>query len=67
MGVEGREKLVTRKGSPAVGVVVVLVLASSDPGFAPAIYPIGLGPKVDRERTCLEITYEGTLKDPPPP
>lgn len=25
------------------------------------------GANVDRRRTCLEITYEGKLKDPPPP
>jgi len=25
------------------------------------------GPTVDRGRTCLAITYEGKLKDPPPP
>ena len=24
------------------------------------------GPRIDRERTCLEITYEGALNDPPP-
>jgi hypothetical protein len=25
------------------------------------------GAAIDQRRTCLEITYEGTLKDPPPP
>ncbi len=25
------------------------------------------GPKIEQRRSCLEITYEGRLKDPPPP